>query len=129
MAHYYDSSALVFLVVDGRRSAAMWQFWSRHAVPVASLVARTELMRAVRRVSPGQEEPARRLLASIEVLALPPAILDAAARLDPVSLRSLDAIHLATALDLGDDLESFVTYDDRLAAAARGCGLVVVRPE
>jgi uncharacterized protein len=51
-----------------------------------------------------------------------------AARLDPTVLRSLDALHLATALDLGDDLDGLVTYDDRLAEAARLNGVPVIAP-
>jgi len=43
-------------------------------------------------------------------------------------LRNLDAIHLAVALDLGDDLDGIVTYDDRLAAAAEGLGVAVIAP-
>lgn len=130
MAYYYDSSALVGIVVDQRRSPAMRRWWSRHAArAVASQLVRTELVRTVRRISPSAEDAALAFLDGINQARVTPAILDAATRLDPVSLRSLDAIHLATALDLGDDLEGFVTYDDRLAAAARGYGLVVVRPE
>ena len=57
-----------------------------------------------------------------------PLILSRAARLEPPALRTLDAVHLASALELGADLEAFVTYDARLAAAARGAGLTVVSP-
>lgn len=130
MAYYYDSSALVGLVVDERRSPAIRRWWSRHATgAVASQLVRTELVRTVRRVSPTAEQAALLLLDAVNQARVTPAILDAAARLGPVSLRTLDAIHLATALDLGDDLEGFVTYDERLASAARANGLVVVRPE
>lgn len=130
MAYYYDTSALVALVVDERRSPAMRRWWSRHGGrAVASQLVRTELLRTVRRVAPAVEEAASALLDRVNQARLTPAILDAAAGLGPASLRALDAIHLATARDLGDDLEGLVTYDDRLAAAARGYGLVVVRPE
>jgi len=57
------------------------------------------------------------------------AVFEVAGRLDPVGLRSLDAVHLATALDLGDDLEGLVTYDDRLADAATANGVPVVAPK
>jgi predicted nucleic acid-binding protein len=56
---------------------------------------------------------------------------DIAARasgLHPPRLRSLDAVHLASALTLEPELDAFVTYDDRQAAAARGAGLVVESP-
>ena len=51
-----------------------------------------------------------------------------AGRLDPTTLRSLDALHLAAALDLGDDLDGLVTYDDRLAEAAALNGVPVTTP-
>jgi predicted nucleic acid-binding protein len=54
--------------------------------------------------------------------------LDAAGFLDWPRLRSLDAIHLATALALGDDLDAIMTYDQRMADAARGFGLRVEAP-
>ena len=57
-----------------------------------------------------------------------PAISIVAAQLRPVGLRTLDAIHVASALALGSELEAFVTYDDRMAEAARAIGLPVVRP-
>lgn len=59
---------------------------------------------------------------------LTPAVCEDAGRLDPPGLRSLDAIHLAAALDLGDDLEGLVTYDDRLAEAAVSNGVAAVAP-
>ena len=51
-----------------------------------------------------------------------------AAALDPVALRSLDAVHLASAMSIGDDLDAMITYDVRLADAARAVGLIVVAP-
>ena len=62
------------------------------------------------------------------LVALTDELLDAAALLDPVSIRSLDAIHLATARSLGADVGVVVTYDDRMADAARGLGLEVASP-
>lgn len=53
-------------------------------------------------------------------------LMDLAGRVDPVELRSLDAIHLASAFDLGDELEAMLTDDDRLAEAANG--ITVVTP-
>jgi uncharacterized protein len=53
---------------------------------------------------------------------------EAAGRLEPAALRTLDAVHIAAALDLGDDLVGMVTYDDRLAEAARSNGVPVVSP-
>ena len=66
--------------------------------------------------------------AGLSLIALDDALLDRASDLGPSDLRSLDAIHLAAALSLGDDLGAVVTYDDRMAAAATGLGLVVAQP-
>ena len=63
---------------------------------------------------------------AVNVLAFDARIAARAAALRPASLRTLDAIHLATALELAGDLTAFVSYDDRLSAAARDLGLPVV---
>jgi predicted nucleic acid-binding protein len=62
------------------------------------------------------------------IVELDEAIASTAAGIDPPQLRSLDAIHLAAALAIGDDLEAFICYDARLADAARAAGLTVVVP-
>jgi predicted nucleic acid-binding protein len=64
----------------------------------------------------------------VDVVEFDVAIARSAAALGPSALRTLDAIHLATAMALGPELDAFVTYDDRLAEAARAVGLPVVRP-
>ena len=71
---------------------------------------------------------ARAVLDSITLVKLTTATFDAAGRLEPVLLCMLDALHLAVALDLGDDLDAVVTYDDRLAEAARSNGVAVLAP-
>jgi uncharacterized protein len=95
---------------------------------VACDLARTELMRAARRVVPERALQARAVLDSIILVQVTSAVFENAGRLDPSGLRSFDAIHLAAALDLGDDLEGLVTYDDRLADAAVSNGVTVVTP-
>lgn len=129
MAHYLDTSALVKLVIEEAESASLvaW-LTSADREPVTSDLARTELARAVRRWAPDQAVAATQVLEAVSVIALATSTFDAAGRLDPVELRSLDALHLAAALELGDDLEAFVTYDDRQAAAARAYGIEVVDP-
>ena len=64
----------------------------------------------------------------LTLIEVTPAVFEQAGRLDPPTLRSLDAIHLAAALDLGDDLDGLVTYDDRLAEAATLNGIAVTTP-
>ena len=129
MAHYFDTSALVKLVAAEAESPALLD-WMRAGIgePVSSDLARAELYRAVRRVAPPLLVRAREVLDGLTLLELTSSIFDAAGRLEPAGLRTLDAIHLASALDLGDDLESVVTYDDRLADAAARNGVAVTTP-
>lgn len=129
MAFYLDTSALVKLVVAETETPAL-EAWldERERLLVSSDLARTELMRAVRRVAPDHLVRARAVLEAVTLLTLTSAIFDGAGRLDPLELRSLDALHLAAALELGDELEGVVAYDERLAAAAAVNGIVVVAP-
>ena len=129
MAHYVDSSALVKLVREEPESAALRRWLAQAAGEVVACdLVRTELIRAVRRASPQDAAVAHEVLDGVTLIPVTRALFDSAARLDPVVLRSLDAIHLAAALDLGDELDGLVTYDDRLGEAARANGVVVVRP-
>lgn len=129
MAHYLDTSALVKLVVAEPQTAAL-RGWLGQANrdPVSCDLARTELLRAVRRAAPDRVLQARAVLDSITLTAVTTSLFEEAGRLDPTALRSLDALHLAAALDLGDDLDGLVTYDDRLAEAARSNGIAVTAP-
>lgn len=129
MAHYVDTSALVKLVVAEAETEAL-RGWltSAERVPVSCDLARTELLRTVRRGAPNRVVQARAVLDSITLLEVPTSMFEEAGRLDPTLLRSLDAVHLAAALSLGDDLDGMVTYDDRLADAARSNGVPVLSP-
>ena len=129
MAFYFDTAALVKLVVAERETAAL-RVWLGEAErdPVSCDLARTELMRAVRRAAPDRVVQARAVLDALTLLEVSTAVFEEAGRLDPAVVRSLDAIHLAAALSLGDDLEGLVTYDERLADAARANGVAVFAP-
>lgn len=129
MVHYLDTSALVKLVVTEAETPALrsWLVEAERS-PVSSDLARTELLRAVRRAAPDRAVQARTVLDSITLLEVTTPIFEAAGRLNPTSLPTLDAVHLAAALALGDDLDSLVTYDDRLAAAARANGVATTAP-
>lgn len=127
--HYADTSVLVKLAVVEAESAALVEWIAREQATFASSdLARTELIRAVRRSAPAALAQAREVLARVLLVRASARIFDEAGRLDPLEVRSLDAVHLATALALGDDLESVVTYDERMAAAATALGLRVVAP-
>lgn len=128
MAFYVDTSALVKLVVAESETAALRAWLESRRELVACDLARTELMRAVRRAVPDRVLRAREVLDAVTLVHVTPAVFEDAGRLDPSGLRSLDAIHLAAALDLGDDLDGLITYDDRLADAAVSNGVAVVAP-
>ena len=129
MAFYLDTSALVKLVVREPETDSLRDWLAETPRdPVTCDLARTELLRAVRRVAPDLLVQARMVLDLVTITEVTTAVFEAAGRLDPAILRTLDAIHVAAALDLGDDLEGMVTYDERLAQAAEQNGIRVTAP-
>jgi predicted nucleic acid-binding protein len=95
---------------------------------VSSALARTEVLRAL---LPGGENAVaagRRALGLLDLVRVNDRILNSAGTLAPPELRSLDAIHLATAERLRDELAAFVTYDERMAALATTLGYRVSAP-
>ena len=126
---YIDASAFVKLLGHEPESEALLA-WLADEQPslFSSDLLRTEVIRAVRRAAPDLLWKCRELLLTVTLSDMPTAIFRSAAELDPTVLRSLDALHLAAALDLGDDLDSILTYDDRFAEAARSVGIAVVAP-
>jgi len=128
VATYVDSSALVKLAVHEPQSDALRRHLRRRRPLISSALARTEVLRSL---LPGGE-PAlaagRRVLASVNLVRVNDRVLNLAGTLLPFELRSLDAIHLATANRLGVDLSEIVTYDERMATAARTMGLRVSSP-
>ncbi len=85
-------------------------------------------MRAIRRVAPELTENADQVVAQISVIEASEPIRARAALLEPATVRSLDALHLATAMEIGNALDAVITYDARMAEAARSLGLVVSAP-
>ena len=124
---YLDTSAAVKLLIVEKESSALRAYLSDHDWASSALV-RTELVRAIRRADPSVVPRALDLLARGNLLVIDTQVLDVAARLSAPSLRSLDAIHLASALQLRDELTAFVAYDDRLLAAASALGMSVASP-
>jgi len=127
---YLDSSALVKLVVREAESDALRAFLSEHPAAVTSALAVTEVRRAIGRLSPRRSlsDRARLVLDGVALLAVDNDVLEKAARLAPAELRTLDAIHIASAISLRADLLAFVTYDGRQRAAAGKVGLPLVQP-
>jgi predicted nucleic acid-binding protein len=128
-AHYLDSSAFIKVVVDEPGSGALRAYLSsRRGRHVSSALIRAESMRAVRHLGPHALAAVREGLRRVDLIDIDDRILEAAGTLEPRIMRTLDAIHLATATTLGDDLDSIVTYDQRMAEAARLLGLSTATP-
>ncbi len=125
---YLDSSAIVKLVVHEAETRALRTFLRSRAERASCGLARAEVPRAVAVRGSAAVRRSRRVVATLDLVGLDDALLDAAGRLAGADLRSLDAIHVAAARELGEDLECLVTYDRRLASAARALGLVVDAP-
>ena len=83
---------------------------------VASAIVEVEVVRAVRRAAAELTALAQKVVSQIAVVEPTEGIRERAALLEPAALRSLDALHLATALEVGDDLDGLVTYDGRMSA-------------
>jgi predicted nucleic acid-binding protein len=128
---YLDASALVKLVQVEAESAALRRYLRRHRADerVTSALSRVEVVRAVLAGGPAAVGQARRLLGRLYLVPLDRALLDDAATFGIGQvLRSLDALHLASARRVGSDLRSVVTYDRRMTEAAIGLGLPVGAP-
>lgn len=127
---YLDSSAVVKLIVAEAESAGLFAFLQFRTKLVSSVLTEVEVTRAIRRAA--QDEMAlrrtRRILDGLWLINVSTGIRSGAAGIDPPGLRSLDAIHLATALSFGAGLDAFVVYDTALAKAARALGMRVVSP-
>lgn len=129
MPDYIDTSAAAKLVVAEAETTALSTYLLDQPVaPVASDLTRTELLRATRRVAPAQAPTARAVLDTFTILTVSTSLFEQAAILDPPELRTLDSLHLACALSLGDDLDHLITYDHRLAEAAASLGISALSP-
>ncbi|MGV8847391.1 type II toxin-antitoxin system VapC family toxin [Tessaracoccus sp.] len=128
---YLDSSALLKLLFEESESAALAQWISeRPNIPmVSSELAKVEVVRAARRLDAKVVPTARALISQLDLIPLNTGLLDEAADAGEPLLRTLDAIHLASALSIRDDLTAFVAYDNRLITAAESADLHPVRPE
>ena len=123
---FLDASAIVKLVLHEPESQALIDYLDDRAQVEASELCVTEVGRAVRRYYPDFDET--ETLQGIVLHRVTTATLRRAARVTPAGLRTLDAIQLASALSLGTDDVDMITYDARLADAARDHGLRVVQP-
>ena len=127
---YLDASALVKLVLPEAESEALAATLAGGAGLITSTVGAIETRRALLAAGSDEElaEEAEQVLAAVTLVGITEPIRQAAGTLRPALLRTLDAIHLATALSFGAELEAFVVYDRRLAQAALAAGLEVRAP-
>ena len=127
-ATYLDSSAIVKLAVREAESVALRRYLRRRRPLVTSSLARAEVLRALLPAGDNAVATGRKVLTRLDLVRINNSVLDEAATLLPAGVRTLDAIHLATAGQLGPDLGMLVTYDDRMAEAAKQIGHRVVAP-
>jgi uncharacterized protein len=127
-AIYLDSSAIVKLAVTEKESTALRRYLRRRAPLVVSALARTEVARSLFPLGPVEVQRGHNVLSRLELIRVSERILLEAGSLRPPDLRSLDAIHLATMVQLGASLRRLVTYDSRMFAAAVELGISAVAP-
>ena len=125
---YLDSSAFLKLVMPEPESAALRAYLRTWPVRVSAALLCTEALRAASRVSAAQVAAVRRQLRPMVLIGMAGAVLERAGTLGPPAMRSLDAIHVAAALSLGPDLGEVISYDGRMAEAAKAQGLSVSAP-
>ena len=127
---YLDSSALLKLLFEESESAALALWISEQAdTPmVSSELAKVEVVRATRRLDADVVPAARALVSQLDLIPLSGALIEEAADAGEPVLRTLDAIHLASALSIRIELTAFVAYDNRLLAAAEAAGIEPIRP-
>lgn len=126
---YLDSSAILKLIFEEPETSELDRFLKQWPVRVSSALARVEVMRIAARVEDrAAEREAHRVLRAMHLLRVDDGIIAAASAIKPSVLRSLDALHLATAQAFGHHLAGMVVYDRRLAAAAHDHGIVVWAP-
>jgi uncharacterized protein len=128
-ATYLDSSAIVKLIVAEPESAALRRYLRRRRPLVSSALARTEALRALLLEGERAVRQGRAVLNRLDLVWVSDHILDAAGALLPLSIRPLDAIHLASAQRLGRDLGRIVTYDERMIDVARVLGIKTMSPK
>jgi uncharacterized protein len=127
---YLDSAAVVKLVHAESESAALREWLKERAETgwISSVLTEIETFRALARYAPDAVSRLPAVLDLIDLINLDPPIRILARTARPIKVRSLDAIHLGTALHTGKELTSFVTYDKRLLDAARAAGLPTESP-
>lgn len=125
---YVDSSAIVKLAVAEPESKALRHYLSRRQPLVSSALARTEVARALMPSGPEAVARGQEVLRRIQLLRVSDRVLNEAGGMQPAEMRTLDAIHLASARQLGSSVKHLVTYDERMAEVAQTAGWSVASP-
>ena len=127
LANYLHPSALLCLVMETPETAVLRAWLRAQDGPAVSCdLSRTELLRTVRAEAPERVVKARLVLDGLVLTEVTAQVFEEAGRLESTDLSHFDAVHLAAALDLGDNLGSVVVFDSGLATAAQAYGLPVV---
>lgn len=126
---YLDTSAYVKLPLEEAGREDLRSEFARWDGYVSSMLLGVEAIRACSRYGSDRARDARAWLEGVSLLPIDDAVLDMATSLAPSTLRALDALHLATALTVQDEIGAFFTYDQRLAEAAASHGFTVLHPE
>jgi uncharacterized protein len=127
---YLDSSALLKLLVEEKESSALASWLSKrpNTPKISSELAKLEVVRAARRLGAAVVPAARALVSQLDLIPLSGGLINEAADAGGPMMRSLDAIHLVSALSISAELTAFVAYDHRLVTAARAAKLHLRRP-
>ena len=127
MPDYLDTSAFIKLVLSETESAALRRELLGRELRASTLLV-VEGCRAAARYGELALARARAALTAVTLVPIDDGVLDASCELEPLELRSLDALHLATAHSIGEGLGVMFCYDSRLSAAARAYGVTVSQP-
>lgn len=127
MPWYLDTSAFLKLVVAEKESPAMQEWLVRNHPMWSSQLLRSEALRAGARLGI-DEESVEHALGTVSLILPATSTFWTAGKLAPPTFRTLDSLHLATALELGDELDGIVTYDARMTDAARALSIRTVAP-
>lgn len=124
-----DSSAIVKLVRREDESDALIAALGERPQRASSEIAQVEVLRATRREDEGLLPRAQRVIADLGLIRVDSGQLARAAGIGPPALRTLDALHVAAAESLAEDLDVLIAYDQRLLRAAADLGLPTIAPE
>jgi uncharacterized protein len=125
---YLDTSAFMKLVTREAESEALRRHLRGARLHTSAILLQTEALRAASRLSTAHVALARQLLEGLALIHVDRQLYAVAGTIAPPDLRTLDALHVAAALTLGQDLAELVTYDRRMIEAARFHGLPVSSP-